>query len=209
MACGGSTGLGMSALTWGDILGCLRSVAAFAAVLLAPGYCLAWACNLLGFRARAAGERLAWGVALSFGGMTIVALLLGKYGSLTTVCWLAGICALGYVGIVAREGWSRRRVGFASRWWLVGAGIAVAWVLFVVFELVDIGVGSRLYFSVTVFDHALRTAFVDAPGDDRQRGLVGLWAGGDVGAVLQKFSGEWCGAGFGHTAPCGSIPPIA
>jgi hypothetical protein len=152
----------MSALTWGDILGCLRSVAAFAAVLLAPGYCLAWACNLLGFRARAAGERLAWGVALSFGGMTIVALLLGKYGSLTTVCWLAGICALGYVGIVAREGWSRRRVGFASRWWLVGAGIAVAWVLFVVFELVDIGVGSRLYFSVTVFDHALRTAFVDA-----------------------------------------------
>ena len=153
----------LSALTWGDILGCLRSVAAFAALLLAPGYCMAWACDLLGFRARAAGERLAWGVALSFGGMTIVTVLLGKYGSLSAVCWLAEICALGCVGIMAREAWSRRRgLNFANKGWPIGAGIAAAWVLFVVVELVDIGVGSRLYFSVTVFDHALRTAFVDA-----------------------------------------------
>ena len=115
----------------------------------------------------------------------------------------------------------------------------MAWILFVIIELVDVGVCGRLYFSVTVFDHALRTAFVDAvlrtgvppanplfwpghaapmryyyfwyvltaaaarlarcdraPGDDRQRGLGGLWAGRDVGAVLQKFSGEWSAAGF-------------
>ncbi len=153
----------MSALTWGDILGCLRSVAAFAAVLLAPGYCLAWACNLLGFRARALGERLAWGVALSFGCMTIIAVLLGKYLSLAAVCWLAGICALGCAGIMAREAWPRRHsTGLANKWRLIGTGIAAAWILFVIFELVDVGVGSRLYFSVTVFDHALRTAFVDA-----------------------------------------------
>jgi len=153
----------VSSMTWGDILGCLRSVAAFAAVLLAPGYCLAWVCDLLGFRARAAGERLAWGVALSFGCMTIVSVLLGKFGSLTAVCWLAGICAVGCVGTMAREGWSRRRgFSFANKRGLIGAGIAAAWALFVVVELVDIGVGSRLYFSVTVFDHALRTAFVDA-----------------------------------------------
>jgi hypothetical protein len=163
MASGGLSDLLVSALTWGDILGCLRSVTAFAALLLAPGYCLAWACDLLGFRARAAGERMAWGVALSFGGMTIVSVLLGKYGSLTAVCWLAGICALGCVGIMAREAWSRRRgLNFANKRGLIGAGIAAAWLLFAIFELVDIGVGSRLYFSVTVFDHALRTAFVDA-----------------------------------------------
>ena len=138
-------------------------MAAFAALLLAPGYCIAWACDLLGFRARAAGERLAWGVALSFGAMTIVAILLGKYGSLAAVCWLGGACALGCVGIMAREAWSRRRgLNFTNKRGLIGAGIAAAWVLFVVFELVDVGVGSRLYFSVTVFDHALRTAFVDA-----------------------------------------------
>lgn len=161
MACGGSIHLLVSALTWGDILGCLRCVLAFATVLLAPGYCLAWVCDLPGFRGRAASERLAWGVALSFGGMTIVAILLAKYGSLTAVCWLAGICAVGCVGIMVREAWTRWR-GFGGKWGLIGAGIVAAWVLFVVFELVDVGVGSRLYFSVTVFDHALRTAFVDA-----------------------------------------------
>jgi hypothetical protein len=163
MVCGGLTDLPVSALTWGDILGCLRCAAAFAAVLLAPGYCLAWACNLLGFRTRSAGERLAWGVTLSFGGMTIVAVLLGKYGSLSAVCWLAGACAIAFVGIVAREAWTRRHSsGLANKWRLIGAGIAAAWLLFAIFELVDVGVGNRLYFSVTVFDHALRTAFVDA-----------------------------------------------
>jgi hypothetical protein len=153
----------VSALTWGDILGCLRSAAAFAAVLLAPGYCAAWACNLLGFRTRALGERLAWAVALSFGCMTIVSVLLAKYISLAAVCWLAGICAIAFVGIMAREAWpSRHSSVLANKWRLIGTGIAVAWILFAIIELVDVGVYGRLYFSVTVFDHALRTAFVDA-----------------------------------------------
>jgi len=162
MVCGGLTDLAGIGLTGLDVLGCLRGVVAFAAVLLAPGYCLAWACNLLGFRKRAAGERLAWGVALSFAEMTILAILLGKYGSLTAVCWMAEICAAAFVAILA---WEKRRpggFGFSEKSGLLGAGIAAAWVMFVVGELVDIGVGSRLFLSVTVFDHALRTAFVDA-----------------------------------------------
>jgi hypothetical protein len=149
------------ALTRGDILGCLRAVAAFAPVLLAPGYCLAWACDFLGFRRRAIGERLAWSIALSFAVVTICAVELGKYGSLTAVCWLAGICAVGFVAIILRDFLQRPRT-FLSGWKLLGAGIAVAWILFVVAELVDVGVGARLYLSVTVFDHALRTSFVDA-----------------------------------------------
>ena len=162
MAGGGATGLALSALTWGDIFGCLRCVVAFAAVLLAPGYCVGWACDVLGFRGRTVGERLAWGVALSFGGMTLVSVLLAKYLSLTAVCGLAGVCALGFVGIAAWEAWLRRKVGCAGQWNRVGVWVAAAWVLFVVGELVDVGMGGRLYFSVTVFDHALRTAFVDA-----------------------------------------------
>ena len=154
--------MGISALTWGDVWGCLRCVVVFAAVLLAPGYCMAWACNLLGFRGRGVGERLAWGVALSFGGMTIVAILLGKYASLAAVCWLAGICAVWFVGLAAWEGWRRRGDGFSGRWGLIAAGIAAVWVLYAICELVDVGVGNHLYVSVTVFDHALRAAFTDA-----------------------------------------------
>jgi hypothetical protein len=151
----------LSALTWGDVLGCLRTVVVFAAVLLAPGYCLAWACNLLGFRARATVERLAWAVTLSFAAMTIVAVVVAKVVSLTAVCWLAAICATGCALLLSSGAWPLRH-SLASKWRLIGGCIAAAWVLFVIFELVDVGVGSRLYLSVTVFDHALRTAFVDA-----------------------------------------------
>jgi len=158
--------LAISGLTWGDIAGSLRSVVAFVAVLLAPGYCLGWTCNLLGFRGRGLGERLAWGVALSFAGMTISAILLGKYLSLTAVCWLAAICAAGFVGLLAHELWQRKDLlssaGVGRSWGLVAVGVAAAWVLFVVVELVDVGVGSHLYLSVSVFDHALRSAFTDA-----------------------------------------------
>ena len=134
---------------------------AFAAVLLAPGYCLAWAFDLLGFRRRAVGERLAWGTALSFAVVTISAVELGRYVSLSSVCWLAGVCAVGFVAIVLRD-FLQRRPRWISGRNLLGTGIAAAWILFVVVELVDVGIGDRLYLSVTVFDHALRTAFVDA-----------------------------------------------
>ena len=145
-------------LTWRDIFGCLRAVVTFAPVLLAPGYCLAWATNLVGFRTRSLGERLAWGVVLSFGVMTIAAVELAKYGSLSSVCWLAGACAAGFAGILATDGWKQVRGG----WSMAGAGVAGVWVLFVVLELVDVGVGNRLYLSFTVFDHSVRAAFVDA-----------------------------------------------
>ncbi len=40
--------------------------------------------------------------------------------------------------------------------------VGLLFTLFVVGELVDIGVGNKLYMSVTVYDQSLRTAFVDA-----------------------------------------------
>jgi hypothetical protein len=98
--------------------------------------------------------------------MTISAILLGKFVSLTAVCWVGVICAAGFVGLMARELWLRKDSRLSSgvgRWpTLIAVGIALIWLLFVVTELVDVGVGSHLYLSVTVFDHALRAAFTDA-----------------------------------------------
>ncbi|HEX9199493.1 MAG TPA: hypothetical protein VF865_08030 [Acidobacteriaceae bacterium] len=136
-------------------------MAAFAPVLLAPGYCLAWACNFLGFRKRPFEERLAWGITLSFGVVPIVAVELGKYASLSAVCRLASLCGVAFLAIAALDILRRER-GNAIRWPFLGAAIGAAWALFVVAALIDVGVGDRLYLSVTVFDHALRTAFVDA-----------------------------------------------
>src|ERR1019366_1911706 len=49
-----------------------------------------------------------------------------------------------------------------NRTGVTAIAIAVVWAVFVIAELVDVGVGNHLYLSVTVFDHALRTSFVDA-----------------------------------------------
>jgi hypothetical protein len=153
-----------SATAWGSLAGCLRAIAAFVAVLLAPGYLLGWACDLIGFRGRPLGERLAWAVALSFAVTPLAAAMLGKYVLLSAVCWAVGLCAAGWVWVVARDLWIRR-AGLewgSRRGWMWGGGIAAAWMLFCFAELLDIGVGSKLFLSVTVYDHALRTAFVDA-----------------------------------------------
>ena len=143
--------------TWGDALGCLRGVAAFVPLLMAPGYCVAWASDLLGFRARSLGERLSWSVALSFGLTTIAAVELGKYVSLTAVCWLSAICAAVFMVLLSAEFW-RKRSG--ADWKIIL--LFAAWILFVVIELVDVEVGNRLFLSVTVYDHSFRTAFVES-----------------------------------------------
>jgi hypothetical protein len=153
-----------SATAWGSLAGCLRAVAAFAALLLAPGYVLGQICNLAGFRRQAPGERLAWGVVLSFAVTPLTAAMLGKYGSLDAVRWVAGLCGVGWLGIVARDLWIGRGGTHwrLQRGWIWGAAIAALWVLFCFAELADVGVGSKLFLSVTIYDHALRTAFVDA-----------------------------------------------
>jgi hypothetical protein len=144
-------------MTWGDVCGCLLGVLAFLPVLLAPGYCFGLACDLLCFRARPAGERLLWSVALSFAVMPIAAVMIAKYGSLNAVCWLAGFC--GVIWLAASWHASKNRRGRSS-WG--GAGISALWALFIVLALVDVGVGNHLYLNVAVYDHALRSTFVDA-----------------------------------------------
>jgi hypothetical protein len=161
MADGGSIRLIGFALTKVDILGSVRCVVAFVTILLAPGYCLAFACNLLGFRGRPLRERLAWGTAVSFAVMPIVAVEVAKCGSLTAVCWLAGLSTVGFLGILTREIW-RQSPNLISRWGWWCAGIAIVWVFLVVFELVDVAQGNHLYLSVTVMDNSLRSAFIDA-----------------------------------------------
>jgi hypothetical protein len=158
-------------MTWVDVFGCLRVMVAFVALLLAPGYCVGWAIDLLGFRGRGLAERLVWGMALSFAVVPIVVVVVGKYGSVHAACWVVGVLAVGFVGLMVREFRSnptsgevppdpstRLRAGYGHPVLWLG----VVWVVFVIVELVDVGVGSRLYMSVTVFDQGLRTAFVDA-----------------------------------------------
>ncbi len=102
-----------------------------------------------------------WSVPLSFGLTTMLAVMVAKFASLNLACF--AVMALGVtsgamiaVELVRRGKFRLGRIG----WMVAGAGLLLT--LFVVGELVDIGFGNKLYMSVTVYDHALRAAFVDA-----------------------------------------------
>jgi hypothetical protein len=133
----------------------------FVPVLVAPGHCLGWMTNLFGFRQRGAVQQLTWSVALSFAVSPIVAVILGKYASVAAVCWGFMACILLTIGM---NFWAHRQDKDKRFRWSRAGGMAIGmlWVVFVVLELVDFGVGNHLYLSVTVFDHSLRTAFVDS-----------------------------------------------
>jgi hypothetical protein len=150
-----------SALTRGDVFGCLIAVVAFVTVLLAPGYCVGWATDLLGFRKRDAVQQLAWGVALSFGVVPIAAVMIEKYSSSAAVRGAAILCCVAMIGLnfLARREDKDKQFSWPS---LIGVAIGLVWIGFVIAALVDIGFGNHLLLSVTVYDHALRSAFVDA-----------------------------------------------
>ena len=153
---GETAGAMLRAAVWG----CLRCVVAFALLLLTPGYCVAWAGDVVGFRRRGTMGQLLWSMAVSFAVVPIAAVMMAKYCAMAAVSWLAIACGVGAVGLIFAV--KRRGMRRLTGRHLVGAILGLGWIVFVIGELVDVGVGSRLYMSVTVFDHALRTAFVDA-----------------------------------------------
>jgi hypothetical protein len=87
--------------------------------------------------------------------------MIEKYGSSDAVRGAAILCGVASIGLnfLARRRDKGR--GF-RRPQLIGVVMAVAWVGFIIAALVDVHVGNHLYLSVAVYDHALRTAFVDA-----------------------------------------------
>jgi len=142
-----------------DVSGSLVAVLAFSFVLYAPGYLVAYATDLFGFRQMGFTERSMWAIACSFSVVPIVSYLVGSSAGLGAICWLFAGSALLTLLLLwhrsSRPGWSRR-----DRW-VIGL-LACGWIAFVLLMLVDLQVGNKLYFSVVMADQSYRVAFVDA-----------------------------------------------
>jgi hypothetical protein len=134
-------------------------VVTFALVLYAPGYLLAWATDLFGFRRRSMAERSCWAVVGSFGLVPIVAYLLGRLIGLGAVCGLLVVMGAAVVLLLAV---TRTPSSWSGKSRLLVTVLVLAWIAFVVLSLVEIQVGHRLYFSVAMFDQSYRVAFSDA-----------------------------------------------
>jgi hypothetical protein len=104
-------------------------------------------------------ERSMWAIACSFSVVPIMSYLVGRSTGLGGICWLFGGSALVTLLLLwqrsSRPGWSRR-----DRW--VTGLLLCGWVAFVLLMLVDLQVGSKLYFSVVMADQSYRVAFIDA-----------------------------------------------
>ncbi len=162
-----------------DMGGALLGSLAFAAALLAPGFVVGWVLEVGEFRRRSLLEQLAWSVVLSLGVGTVAIVGLVR---------VVGVEGAGVVlmGVVTWAGWlryrGRQRVPLK---WIALAGV---WALVVVASLVDVGIGGRLWMSVTVYDHSVRTAIVDAV---MRTGVVPVdpfyWPGHDVALRYYYF----------------------
>lgn len=142
-----------------DVLGTLVAVLAFAAVLYAPGYLLAYATDLFQFRKMVFVERSLWAIACSFCVAPIAAYLLGRSAGLSGIVWLLAGCTVGTLLLLARKSgrpdWSRSDL-------VVTTLVVCGWTAFVLLMLVDFETGKKLFFSVAMADDSYRIAFIDA-----------------------------------------------
>jgi hypothetical protein len=148
----------LSNFTLQDVAGSAVAVVVFALALYFPGYVVGYAANLSGFRKMSFCERSLWAIACSFAVTPIAGYLVGRCVGFDAACGLLVGIALGWLLLLWQDGprfaWSMRETAIACA--------AVAWVAFVVFSLVDIQVGHKLYFSVVLEDQTYRVAFTDS-----------------------------------------------
>jgi hypothetical protein len=144
----------------GDIGGAARASVGFSAILLAPGYLLAGALDLFGFRRRSMLERLACGISLSVAIAPILTILAGHIVPLGAIAIFFAATLAGMLGWLA-AGHRQLHLPRDRHTVLLGIFLLIGSAL-VVGELIDIQRGARLYLSVTVLDQAYRVAFTNA-----------------------------------------------
>jgi len=141
-----------------DLFGTLVAVLAFAVVLYAPGYLVAYATDLFSFRQMEFADRSLWAIACSFSVVPIVSYLVGRGAGLAGINWLLGASAVAVLLLwwkSSKSVWSRRDKR-------VTALLVCGWIAFVLLMLIDVQVGNKLYFSVVMADQSYRIAFTDA-----------------------------------------------
>jgi hypothetical protein len=135
-----------------DCAGILLAFALFSLIALTPGYALGWLLDLMRFRTRAFPCRLALSVTLSIALGPLLSYFVGRWASLTATLILYGALAVFACALFIRE--------FAfTRLNPKILGAVAAWVIIATLLLTDLQTGSRLYFSMTGFDYAVRSAF--------------------------------------------------
>ena len=156
-----------SHITAGQVFTTLIATLAFTPITVCTGYLVAWLTDIHGFRRRSIVERLFWSVPLSICVSTITCVLVGRFLSLTVAAAAVMLCVLGSIIVLVKEHLYLRRNGKRTHIGLrpLGATIlllAICFVAFEIFSLVDFQSGQRLYLSLTFYDVAPRTNWANS-----------------------------------------------
>lgn len=155
----------MSNYTVIDLIGAFYGVLLFLPLMIVPGYVAAWFTEAFGFRKLSVPWRLLVSIPLSAALCPIVTYWLGSVFGWTGVWILYGLLislfAILLCGMLGHDN-AARWLGHLWRTPRVSWLIAGVWLVIALFSLVDLQIGNRLYFSVTAYDHSVRTAITDA-----------------------------------------------
>ena len=129
-----------------------------------PGYGFAWSTDLFRFRSRSTAEQILLSIPISLVVSAMLTNLAGRYlpGSVIMGVFLLVAAAVA-VGCFLK--WKRRRVDEPKRMRTttkIALLLAVLWMLIVIASLVDLQFGQKLYVSATLYDQAVRVAFVSS-----------------------------------------------
>ncbi len=151
-----------ASFTLSDIEGTLWGCVLFALFLFVPGYVTAWITNILNFRKAGFSERILLAICLSVCVSPILANLMAR-GFSTRSCAAAFLLfSLAFMGLVLAE-WKRRPPIFPlPRYTVAGLCLIGGGACILLFSLVDFEMGSRLYPTVAIYDHGVRTALISS-----------------------------------------------
>src|ERR1019366_4934427 len=102
-----------------------------------PGYLTGWTFNLFGFRDSSSRERLLFSLTLSVAITPILAAVVGRYSSLSVVCWIfvAMTLIVGLLAIRALKDERRRGQLRFSRTTKIGLAMGCGWAVVAIASL--------------------------------------------------------------------------
>jgi hypothetical protein len=145
-----------------DVEGTLLVFIFFSIVFFTPGYVVGWVTDICSFRSASLFERIPTAVCLSVCFSPIAINLLARQFSVQSCSVIFLACFAVFLILVVFE-WGRRpRIFPLPRYTLCGLALAGMIACVLILSLVDLQIGARIYPTAAVFDHGVRTAFIES-----------------------------------------------
>ncbi len=145
-----------------DVLGILQVLPFFSLILVAPGYLIGLASNLLDFGRRGISERLLLALAISAAVSPYAINILCRFFSVGIVSALFILLGVAFVARLLIE-WRRSKYTFRTgiHWTTrVALCLVAVWIVVCLLSLPDMQLGQRIYSTAAAFDYSVRGPFI-------------------------------------------------